>query len=700
MGRKDQVGTAVGIDLGTTNSAIARVDENGRPVVIPNTEGRPTTPSVVAFQGGEVLVGESAREEQSVGRYPVAAFFKREMGKPYFLFHADGTDRTATDLSAMVLCRLKADAEAYTGERLGHAVITVPAYFRDIERKATIAAGEAAGFEVLQVVNEPTAAAVAYGLKRRDAGKRILVYDLGGGTFDVTLLELTGEEIRVLGSDGDHQLGGKDWDDRIVHFLSSRFHEQFGANPLERTDSIAELLIDVEDVKKRLSSVESAPISIVHDGRRGRYVLDRTKFEELTVDLLERTISLTRNVLDGKGLRPEDVDGVLLVGGATRMPMVRRLIERDFGQPPMGGVNVDEAVALGAAVVAAAEQMERRRLATYSYALPGIARMVDVTNHSLGMIAVNARGTAYVNTVILPKNTEIPCAETRPYQYRAPSGGDDNRIEVFMTQGEVEAPADAVYIGKYVIHDVVDPTAGASVVDISYQYDRSGTVKVTARMKGSRSELPVTVEALPDDVPDRFLEAPHAAFEHMTVYLVFDISGSMDGEPLEKAKKAGNEFLRNVDLSYCSVGLISFHDKVITQLEASQNARLIEAAIAGLRTGGGTSANPFPSLLNLITRLEGRRFAIVLTDGVWANRKAAIRAARTCHRVGIEIIAIGFGNADRHFLDAIASNDEASFFTSMNSLSHTLTGIAQVLTETGGALTPSHYRGIGEMRLP
>jgi len=692
--------TAVGIDLGTTNSAIARLDAHGKPVIIPNTESSPITPSVICFGGGEILVGDPAKEMQALGTWPVAAFFKRQMGDPLFLFHADGRDYTATDLSAVLLRKLKADAEARLSERITHAVITVPAYFRDGERRATIAAGAAADLEVLQVINEPTAAAVAYGLSREGVGRRILVYDLGGGTFDVTLLELTKNGVKVRTSDGDHQLGGKDWDDRIIEFLAGRFKDEFGADPLEDAESLADLLIQAEDAKKKLTSFDSTTIAITHDGCRGRYQLDRSKFEEVTSDLMERTVSLTTRVLEDMRLRPKDIDGVLLVGGSTRMPMVHRFIEDAFGRPPMGGVNVDEVVALGAAVVAA-EQMGHQKRGSSIFALRGPVKTVDVTNHSLGMIAVNADHSAYVNSIILPKNREIPCDETRPYQHRT-RGSGENRIEVFMTQGETDSPAEVVYIGKYVVHGIPHHQSGIAVIDVAYHYDRSGTVNVTARPKASKKDLRVTVEDLPLDVPDRFLVPPEplkvAVPEHVTAYLAFDLSGSMSGDPLAEAKKAARGFLKNTDLRHCSLGVIAFSDTVRTKLKATQNARTIERAINDLEaceTGVCNEAHPFDEVYSLLKGVKGRRFAVALADGVWSNQSRAIDRAKTCHKADIDVIAIGFGGADREFLRKIASSDEASFFTPMSGLVETFSTIAQVLTETGGGAAAARRQGRG-----
>lgn len=691
-------GTCIGIDLGTTNSAVACVDGYGKPVVLPNRFGQPITPSVVCFRNGEILVGQEAKELQAAGEPQVAAFFKRQMGVPNFVFYAEGRDYTAVELSALVLESLKRDAEQALGEKVTQAVITVPAYFRNPQREETIEAGRKAGLDVLQVVNEPTAAAIAYGFRGVEAKQTLLVYDLGGGTFDVTLLRLGPEEIRILTSDGDHELGGKDWDDRIVEFLASRFEAEFGTDPLDDLDSLSDLLVRAEEVKKRLSAVESAPIALVHDGRRGRYTLDRQTFETITADLMERTISLTRKVLDDQNLTA--VDGVLLVGGSTRMPMVHSFIERTFGKPPRGGVNVDEAVALGAALVAA-ERREPEAGATPRLSLRGAVRTVDVTNHSLGMIAVNENRSAFLNSLILPKNTPIPCSETRPYQHRTRRSGP-NQLEVFMTQGESESPADATYLGKYVLHDIPHVEGGVAVIDIGYSYDASGTVQVAGRVRQTGQALRLTIEPLPPDVPERFLKAPEQVVEtiHVIAYLAFDLSGSMSGEPLEEAKKAARSFLRNTDLTHCSIGVIAFADSVNVKLEACQNGRKIERAIDQLsigEVGGSNEAHPFDAVLSRLADAQGPRFVITLADGVWSCQRQAIERARACHAAGIESIAIGFGGADREFLRAIASSDEASFFTSLGGLVETFTNIAQVLTESQGGTAPMKTSGPGRL---
>jgi len=680
---------AIGIDLGTTNSAIACIDEHGKPVIIPNCFGEKTTPSVICFKGREIVIGSEAKELQHLGTYPTAAFFKRQMGDDLFIFPVEKRHYSAVKLSTILLSKIKHDAEEQLNQKITDVVITVPAYFRDMERHATIEAGRAAGLNVLQVINEPTAAAAAYGLDKSGRGEKILVYDLGGGTFDVTLLELSGNCVRVLNSAGDHQLGGKDWDERIIEFLATSFFEEHGIDPLEDSESLADLLASAEESKKYLSKMEKTIVSITHDGLKGRYELDRNTFERLTSDLMERTMSMAMRVLEDKDicLKPSQLNGVLLVGGSTRMPMVHRFIKEEFGKSPMSGINVDEAVALGAALVAG------ERLASIKgspkFALKGRVKTIDVTNHTLGMIAINHDQTAYVNSSILTKNTQIPCKETRPYQHRI--GKKNNELEIFMTQGESESPADVSYIGRYVVSGFSSP-AGRIVVDIGYSYDESGTVKVEACEQGKGKKLQVSVEKLPHDVPERFMRSPEMQqdeSEHVTAYLAVDMSGSMRGKPLHKAKEAALKFLEKTDLGHCSMGIIAFSDKVAVKLKATQNAKKIKNAIKGLtvcETGAGNGTDPFDEINSLLTGQEGRRFGIILTDGCWCRQKQAINQAKHCHDDEINIIAVGFGTADEQFLKVIASSDEAGFFTPMNGLADTFSTIAQVLTETGGGM--------------
>jgi molecular chaperone DnaK len=676
---------AIGIDLGTTNCAVAHIDANGRAVILPNADGEAITPSVICIRQGETLIGTEAKVLQRLGESNIAAFFKRQMGDSSFLLDLAGSVYTATDLSAMLLRRLKQDAAAALGMPVSAAVITVPAYFRQPEREATLQAGRDAGLEVLQVVNEPTAAAIAYGIRAQGPERTILVYDLGGGTFDVTLLRLAEDEIRVLTSDGDRELGGKDWDLRLLDWLDSRFLDDHGIRPTDLAGGAGDLLVLAEEAKRRLTDTEATFVSIAQGGSRARYRLDRALFAELTADLLERTISLTSKVLDSQGLSAANLDGVLLVGGSTRMPMVQAFVRERLGHEPTKGVDVDQSVALGAAIVAA-EQQDRRcgQAARPRFGLPAPVRMIDVTNHSLGMIALNADRSAYLNAIILPKDSAIPNAQTRPFQHRVRSGHAD--LEVYVTQGESDSPADVAYLGKYLIKQIPATPAGVTVLEIEYRYDHSGTVAVAAQVQATGQALTVCVEALPADVPARFLGAPQLAEVPVqtTVYLVIDCSGSMDGTPLQQAKQAAHGFVEHLDLSHCAVGLIAFHDATTVLLAACANAKKIRSAINGLSIGGGTSANPFEEVRKRLSGVEGARFAVVLTDGQWAGQGAAVRTAKACHVLEIGVVAIGFGSADEHFLKQIASTDEAGLLTDLSRLEETFATVAQVLTRAGG----------------
>ena len=689
------MGTVVGIDLGTTNSAIAHIDEFGQPRVIPNDAGKSVIPSVICFQDdGEVLVGEYAKEYQSLQRYPVASLFKPHIGERHWVFNAHGQRYTATDLSAIVLRELKRSAEAHLGHAVEDAVITVPAYFRDPERRATERAGEAAGFNVLRLINEPTAAAVAYGFKHSKARQRLLVYDLGGGTFDVTILEAAADGIDVLVSDGDHHLGGQDWDKRLVRHLASLFEEQFDVDPLAGAGSASDLMIRAEEAKCRLSDVRHTVVQLVHGGRAAQLEIDRDTFESLTADLMEGTKLLTLKALEEAGLDSADLDGVLLVGGSTRMPMVDAFVEEHFGQPPLTGVNVDEVVALGAAVVAS-NAASSDTPAARGFSLPGVT-IRDATNHSLGLIAITKKGDAYTNVPLLPRNARIPCEETRPFRYKTSRHGP-NDLEVFVTQGESTEPADVTYLDLRVLKNIPPRSRGTTVIDITYSYDESTKVQVQGRVRGTGEVLAVAEQDLPDDVPARFLQPPELTRRprHFTAYLAIDVSGSMRGDRLTKAKQSAISFLENVDLAHCSVGLIAFSDNAATKLEAAQNANEFEAAVQELacgETGGGTSGQPFDEAQPRLAG-PGPAFLVVLTDGEWFGRSYALRRARECHKAGIEVIAIGIGEADEAFLAQIASSDQGSFFSSLDGLEETFSTIAQVVTEGAGGLSMRRGKG-------
>ena len=681
------MGLSVGIDLGTTFSALAFVDKSGRPVIVKNSDGKPITPSVICFSGEEPLVGDEAKEMQALGESNIASFFKRSMGSKSFVLNFNGKDYTPTDLSAILLRKLKTDAEAELGEEITHAVITVPAYFNNFQREATIEAGEMAGLKVLRIINEPTSAALAYGLDKISGDQTVLVYDLGGGTFDVSIVQINEKLIKVIATDGDHELGGKDWDDRIATYLGQQFLQEHGVDPLEDTESFQDILTRTETAKKQLSVREKVRISIVHGGEKESYELTRTQFEEMTRDLMERTRNLTEQVLQDSGLSWNDVTGVLLVGGSTRMPMVHRYVEIMSSQKPLAGANVDEAVALGAAVQAHIDTVELTSSAP-QYTLTAKKETQDVMSHSLGMVAENEDRSRYINSIILPKNKSIPNLENRPYQIRT-GRKRKNTVEVYMLQGESDSPLKCDILGKYVFSEIDHVPDRPAILDIQYQYDRNGVVKVSAVQRETKKSLPMTIEPVPHDLS--WLSQPPAEEEfipsHISIFLVIDVSGSMSGAPLREAKNAGKEFVKKCDLAHMSIGVIEFGSRANLIIAPNQNAKKINTAIEKLSISGSTNmTDAIQTTHRELNNVDDPRFIVLLTDGSPNSRSDAENAALAARNDGIEIIAIGTGGADKEYLKRISSSDENAVFAQSGDVVQTFSKIAQVLTETGGSL--------------
>ncbi|GIJ27002.1 molecular chaperone DnaK [Micromonospora qiuiae] len=683
---------AVGIDLGTTYSAVAWINPDGDPEIIPDALGEPLTPSVVGLLDGRPVVGAEAKAEQARGGTEVAHLFKRAMGNPAYAFPLGGELWTAPRLSALVLQRLKRQAEAALGRPVSRAVVTVPEYFTHPERAATLEAARLAGLYVPRIISEPTAAALAYGLRPGPQTRTVLVYDLGGGTFDITLVRIAADEIRVLGSAGNHELGGRDWDDRLAQLVLREFPAEAEALA-EEPDA---LLVEVEKLKRTLSVRQSTEFRVLFGGRSLTCRVTREAFEEASRDLLEQTGWLIDQVLRDAELGWADIAGMLPVGGSTRMPMVQRYFEELSGRPPMGGIHPDHAVALGAAAQAAIlleEEAETRLRLDGSVEpllrLDAPRRVHNVVAHSLGMIAENTAGDRYVNSVLLPRNRPIPGAETRPYQFQLDGSGTE-LLEVFLTQGETDDPATCVYLGRYLVTGFPPGARGPIVVDLTYAYDDNAMVVVTASEGKTGGALRVEVASLPEDIPQRFLEAPErpVSREPKTIYLAFDLSGSMAGHPLLEAQRAARAFVSQLDLTTTSVGLVAFSDDVAVTQQATSNATEIEHAIRGLTvgsTGYGNATHPFDELRELLESVPGRRFGVVLADGVWARQDLAVRQAQRCHRADIDIVAVGFGGADQAFLQRIASSTEQALFTDLGELTAVFGTIAREITEGAAA---------------
>jgi molecular chaperone DnaK len=682
------MGAYVGIDLGTTNSLVAHRNAYGRPEVLANADGHTLTPSVIYFGTDPPTVGQEAKEYARLGHEDIASFFKPFIGNPQFQVEFRGRTYDATALSALILGKLKADAEAKLGQAVDRAVITVPAYFADAQRKATIAAGEAAGLRVLRIINEPTAAALAYGLQKADADEDILIYDLGGGTFDVTVARITPREVQVLATAGDHDLGGKNWDDRIATHFAEQFARETGIDPLDDPMMLHEVLTRSEQAKWTLSERSATRATLQIGSERRTFELTRAEFEAMAFPLMERTRRLTEEALAAAKLDWRRLGGVLLVGGSTRMPMVRAYVTEMAGKPPRTGVNVDEAVALGAAIQAAMDVGESSTDATPRFTLAGARAVRDVMAHSLGAVAVAADGSRYVNDVVIPRNTPIPAENTKSYLH-ATHDGENDTLEVYLTQGESDAPLDCAILGKYAFSGIV-PTAAEVSVDVGMSYDANGVVQVKAVQRDTRRPLAMRVEPVPADLswlgrpPEGTTSAPARP---LSVYLLIDVSSSMAGPPLEEAREAARAFLDKIDFTSSEVGLISFSDQVTLQAEASSNVRRTIAGVAKLEADGTTNLSDALDLASdRLTDRDRDRFIVMLTDGYPDAPEAAVASAQAARATGIEIVAIGIGDADADYLKRIASLETGAIFARKGELVSTFGRIARVLAEGGRSL--------------
>ena len=584
----------IGIDLGTTNSAVA-VLEGNESKIIPNPEGNRTTPSVVAFKNGEIQVGEVAKR-QAVTNPNTIASIKRHMGETGYKVEIEGKSYTPQEISAMILQYLKGYAEEYLGEKVEKAVITVPAYFNDAQRQATKDAGRIAGLEVERIVNEPTAAALAYGLDKVDHEEKILVFDLGGGTFDVSILELGDGVFDVLSTSGDNHLGGDDFDNKIIEFLVAEFKRDNGIDLSQDKMAMQRLKDAAEKAKKDLSGVTSTQISLpfITAGEAGplhlEVTLTRAKFDQLTLDLVERTKEPVRRALSDAGLSASEIDQVILVGGSTRIPAVVEAVRKETGKEPNKSVNPDEVVAMGAAIQGGVISGDVKDIV-----------LLDVTPLSLGIETMGG-----VFTKLLDRNTTIPTSKSQVFSTAA-----DNQpaVDVHVLQGERPMAADNKTLGRFQLTDIPAAPRGVPQIEVTFDIDKNGIVNVRAKDLGTGKEQTITIKSssgLSDEEIERMVKDAEANAEadkkrkeevdlrNEVDQLIFtvdktlkDLEGKVDAEDVKKAETARDELKAAVEAN--DLEAMKAKRDALNEVVQNLSVKLYEQAAAASQAAQGAA---------------------------------------------------------------------------------------------------------------
>ena len=526
--------------------------------------------------------------------------------------------------------------------------------------------------KVSKIINEPTAAAISYGYKH-SSDKTVMVYDLGGGTFDITIVRISKGNIEVIGTEGNHILGGKDWDAAIVKYVCDQFISEYDVDPRDDLPTKNELIVAAEGYKKTLSVAENVTIPLSYDGYSSKYTLSRDEFESMTEHLLSATKDVCTNLITDLNMSWSDIDEILLVGGSTRMPSVAKFLRDMTGREVIAHGDTDLAVAKGAAITAE----------LYSSNATGLRAMqiADVTAHSLGVLSVSQDGRKYVNEIMIKRNTKVPHTVRR--QFTIKPGNVTDKIEVYTLQGESRVPLDCNVLAKVVITNFYTRGQGV-IIDIEYNYDENGVVNITAFQDGE--PLGVEAQPVPDDI--RWMggspqDRPSGENILKNIAICVDLSRSMEGEPIEAAKHSIRDFVNTLQDEGTKFSLIGFGDKIKVVQELTNDPNVILNSIDELKVkmvGRGTDASPLDVARSIIGSKPGVGIIVVLTDGIWGKRDIAVEQALGCKSDNITIIAVGLGEADTSFLRQIATVDDGALFTTIDRLGDTFGTIATAIS--------------------
>lgn len=559
------MGKIIGIDLGTTNSCVS-VLEGGEPVVIPNAEGNRTTPSIVAFtKDGERLVGETAKRQAVTNPNRTISSIKREMGSNHRV-EIDGQSYTPQDISAMILAKLKSDAESYLGEKVTEAVITVPAYFSDAQRQATKDAGRIAGLEVKRIINEPTAASLSYGLDKTEKQQKIMVYDLGGGTFDVSILEIGDGVFEVLATSGNNMLGGDDFDKVVLDFLAESFQKENGVDLRKDNMSLQRLKEAAEKAKKELSSTNTTNVNLpfITANADGPLHLNmditRAKFDSLTAHLVNETVNPIEKAMKDAGVTAGDLDQVILVGGSTRIPAVQEAVKRMTGKEPHKGINPDECVAIGAAVQGGVLTGEVKDVL-----------LLDVTPLSLG---IETQGSVF--TKLIERNTTIP---TKKSQVFSTAADNQTAVDIHVLQGERSMAADNTTLGRFQLDGIPPARRGIPQIEVTFDIDANGIVNVSAKDLGTGKEQHITITSSTnmseDEIKRKVEEAERFKEEDEKRKKLIDVKNSAEAFSYEIEKNLDD--LKN-EISEKEADVIKEKLEVLKKALTTDNITEIETA--------------------------------------------------------------------------------------------------------------------------